>query len=43
MNRLIRPLRFEDAPPAEVSREFSKIEEDMEEEWVTFGRLSSAD
>ncbi|MCI0506043.1 MAG: hypothetical protein L0Z73_08005 [Gammaproteobacteria bacterium] len=34
---LIRSLKYEDAKPDAVSKQFSQIEVEMDEEWVQFG------
>lgn len=36
---LVRRLQYEGAPVVEISKEFSSLEESMEQEWITFGNL----
>lgn len=38
---LVRSLKYEDAKPDTVSKLFSQIEEEMDEEWVRFGSPSN--
>jgi hypothetical protein len=37
LERLYRSLMYEEKPPAEVSKEFSQVESEMETDWVSFG------
>ena len=40
--RILRALRHENAAIPDISREFSKVEEEMEEDWVSFGNMSAS-
>lgn len=39
-HRLYRALVYEDADPAQISREFSQLETEMENDWVSFGAVN---
>lgn len=40
---LVRSLKYEDAKPDTVSKQFSEIEKEMDEEWVRFGSPSKTE
>ncbi len=42
MDTLLRAIRYEGVDVAAASRAFSQIEEDMEQEWVSFGTLGKS-
>ncbi|MEW6157843.1 MAG: hypothetical protein AB1813_10445 [Verrucomicrobiota bacterium] len=37
LEALLRALRYENQVPAFVSQEFSRVEEEMDSEWISFG------
>ncbi len=39
LDTLLRGLKYEGADPVAISQAFSKIEEEMEQEWISFGTL----
>jgi len=43
LSGLLRALRYEKADPVDVSKAFSKTEEEMDQEWIAFGALGKAD